>query len=965
MKKLSGIIFLSFLFSVVSTTAQVALPQLIEKVEPSSNALIIPYEKWKLPNGLTLIIHEDHSDPIVNVSVVYHVGSARESIGKSGFAHFFEHMMFEGSDNVRDKEHFKIVSEAGGTMNGFTQRDLTTYFQTVPSNYLEVMLWLEADRMGFLLDSVTQARFEIQRGTVKNEKAQNFENQPYAMAFAEVLGQTLYPASHPYSWPVIGYVDDLNRVTVEDLKNFFLRWYGPNNAVLAVSGNVKSKEVLPLVEKYFGSINASPEIKKQKASVPILASDQYANYVDNVYLPMTIMVYPTIPAYHRDEAALDMLAAMIGEGNNSFFYKNFVKTEKAIQASASHPASELSGEFQIVILPYPDFDFGSEQPQSKEAMERKMNELVRKSFNETEKKVHETFEEFEKSGITDEAIQRVKTTIESQLIEQSESVLGKGLMLSNWHVLLGKQYNLSDELDRYSKVTKEDVIRVFNKYIKDKHAAIVNVFPKNPMVKDSVEVKSYNPSAGAIASDEAQYAGLKYRKAKDNFDRSKQPAHGTPGAPVIPQIYSKKFSNGLNILGTKSSETPKVVITMNMSGGNLVHSGDLKKAGLAAMTAAMMNEATQNYTTEQISAELDKLGSMISFAGGEQSTFITVSTLTKNLDATLKLLEEKLMRPAFSAEDFKRVKKQITESLRHQKKLAEVTAERLFNNLVYGNNVLGSYETEKNVKKLTLDDVKNYYKNYYSPSVTNLVVVSDLNETDILPKLDFLNKWSAKEVKLPAVSGFPQPVQTQIYLADKPDAAQSVIIVGHLGMPFDATGNYFKSNVMNFSLGAAFNSRLNLNLREEKAYTYGIRSGFSGTKYPGQFRVSASVKKTATDSSLVEIMKELKGYTTSGMTDEEFAFTKSSILNSEALRYETPLQKASFLWRIAEYNLPKDFTARQAKVLNEISKSELNELAKKNISMDKLTIVVVGNSYVLKDKLEKLGYGKVKEVEVE
>ncbi|HLG34388.1 MAG TPA: pitrilysin family protein [Bacteroidia bacterium] len=964
MKKLSGFI-IALLFPAAAAMAQVAQPQLIEKVEAASGSLNIPYEKWKLPNGLTLIIHEDHSDPIVNVSVVYHVGSARESIGKSGFAHFFEHMMFEGSDNVKDKEHFRIVSEAGGDMNGFTERDKTTYFETVPSNYLEVALWLEADRMGFLLDSVTKEKFEIQRETVKNEKAQNVENQPYAMAIYEIINQVLYPEGHPYSWPVIGYVDDLNRVSVDDLKNFFLRWYGPNNAVLTVSGDVKSKDVLPLVEKYFGSINTCPEMKKLKAPVPILATDQYANYVDNVYLPLTLMVYPTVPTYHRDEAALDFLADMIGEGNNSFFYKNFVKTEKAIEASASHPTSELSGEFQIQILPYPDMDLGGEQPASQAAMERKMNELVRKNFNETEKKVHETIDEFEKTGITEEAFQRVKSKKESQIIDQAEGVFGKGLMLANWHTSLGKQYNLSDELARYNNVTKEDVIRVFNKYIKDKHAAIVNVYPKNPMNKDSVKVKSYNPSAGATAADSAQYAGLKYVKAKDNFARSKRPSHAAPAVPVVPQIYTKKLSNGLNISGTKSAETPKVVLFMTMNGGDMVFASDLKKRGLSGLTAAMINEGTKNYTTEQISAELDKLGSSISFFSGKENTTVFVQCLTKNLDATLKLLEEKLMRPAFNADDFKRVKKQSVEGLRHQKKLPQLVASNIYTNLIYGDNILGSYATEKTMKKFTIDDVKSYYSSYYTPSGTNLVIVSELDEKEILPKLEFLGKWQAKEVKMPEVTGFPPAAKTQIYVADKDDAAQSVILVGNLGMKYDATGEFFKANVMNFALGGSFNSRLNLNLREDKGYTYGIYSGFSGSKYPGSFSVFASVKKTATDSCLTEILNELKNYSAGGLKDDEYTYTKSSLLNSEALRYETSFDKAGFLSQIAQYNLPLDFTKQQAKILNEISKEELNALAKKYIDPNKLIIVVVGNRYVLKDKLEKMGYGKIKDVEME
>ena len=335
-----AIFFVVFLIaSVVCLNSVSAQPQLVEKVKGNPDSLILNYEKWKLPNGLTVVIHEDHSDPIVSVVITYHVGSSREEIGKSGFAHFFEHMMFEGSTNVGNKEHFRLVSEAGGAMNGNTERDRTNYYETVPSNYLETALWLEADRMGFLLDSVTKEKFEIQRATVKNEKAQNVENQPYAMAFVEVINQALYPSGHPYSWPVIGYVDDLNRVTVNDLKSFFLRWYGPNNAVLSIAGDVNPEETIKLVEKYFGGIQPCPDVPRMRAAVPILATDKYANYVDNTYFPMTIMTFPTVPLYHRDEPALDLLSQMIGSGNNSIFYKNFVKSEKAIQAFVNNESS--------------------------------------------------------------------------------------------------------------------------------------------------------------------------------------------------------------------------------------------------------------------------------------------------------------------------------------------------------------------------------------------------------------------------------------------------------------------------------------------------------------------------------------------------------------------------------------------------------------------------------------------------
>lgn len=933
------------LFFVLSAGTVLAQPQLVEKVEQGAG-MTIPFEKWKLSNGLTILVHEDHTNPLVTVRITYHVGSARESIGKSGFAHFFEHMMFEGSDHVKDKEHFKIISEAGGNMNGNTERDVTNYYEIIPSNNLEVALWLEADRMGFLLDSVTKAKFEIQRSTVKNEKSQNVENQPYAMAFVETINQILYPPGHPYSWPVIGYVDDLNRVTVDDLKNFFLRWYGPNNAILTISGDVNTKDAIALADKYFSTIPASPEVKKLKVPAPILSVDQYANYVDNVYLPLTLMVYPTVPKFHRDEAPLMLLAKMMGEGNNSIFYKNFVKNEKAIQAGVGYEGSELAGEMNIIVVAYPSMNPAE----------------IGKDFNETEKKIHETITEFETTGITDEALQRVKSGKESEIIDEISTTMGKAALLTEWQLFVGRPYNLTDELDRFTKVTKEDIVRVFNKYIKDKYAAIVNVYPKDPMSKDSV--KSVNPNANLKANDDAEYKGLTYVKAKDNFDRSKRPAAGAPKAPVIPQSYSQQLKNGLKIIGTQT-QTPKVVMLLTIKGGNILFTEDPKKAGIAEFTAGLMNEGTQNFTTEQISAELDKLGSSIQFEGGKENTTVVVQSLTKNIDATLKLLEEKLLHPRFDPADFKRVKKQYIESLANERKQADETADKLYKNLIYGNTVLGAYPTEKNIRKLSIDDLKNYYQQYYSPSVASLVIVGDISESQIIPKLSFLEKWESKPVKLPEISVAPSSAPTTIYFANKDDAPQSVLMIGHLSSSYDATGDFFKSNVMNFALGGAFNSRLNLNLREEKGYTYGIRSGFQATKYPGTFTVSASVRRTATDSCVTEIMKEIKNYKAKGLTDEEVAFTRNSILNSEALRYESPFQKANFLSRIVQYDLPTDFTVKQAQILKEMTKEDMNSLAAKYLNPDNMVIMIVGNRYTLKDKLEKLGYGKIKDVDLE
>ena len=390
-------VFVAVLF-IFSNTA-IGQARLIEKVEKKGNEIVIPYEKYVLPNGLTIIIHEDHSDPIVYVDMTYHVGSAREEIGKSGFAHFFEHMMFEGSDHVAKGEHFKVITEAGGTLNGSTNTDRTNYFETVPSNQLEKMLWLEADRMGFLLDAVTQEKFDNQRSTVKNERGQNYDNRPYGLT-SEFTSKNLYPYGHPYSWLTIGYVEDLNRVNVNDLKNFFLRWYGPNNATLTVSGDVKAADVIKMAEKYFSSIPKCPAVEKTVLPRPVVDADRYASFTDNyARLPQLSKVFPTVPDYDKDMAALACLAQILGQGKTSILYQELVKPKKALNASAFSRLSELAGEFSFSVSPFPGKSLAS------------MDSLLKNALVS-----------FEKRGVTDEDIIKFKGGIEAQYINRLQSV---------------------------------------------------------------------------------------------------------------------------------------------------------------------------------------------------------------------------------------------------------------------------------------------------------------------------------------------------------------------------------------------------------------------------------------------------------------------------------------------------------------------------------------------------------------
>ncbi|TXI68000.1 MAG: insulinase family protein [Cyclobacteriaceae bacterium] len=918
----------------IGTVAQ-AQTKLIEKVTQKGSELVIPYEKYVLPNGLTLIIHEDHSDPVVHVDVTYHVGSAREEIGKSGFAHFFEHMMFQGSDNVGDEQHFKIVTEAGGTLNGTTNTDRTNYFETVPSNQLEKMIWLEADRMGFLLDAVTQKKFEIQRETVKNERGQNYDNRPYGLV-QETINKNLYPYGHPYSWLTIGYIEDLNRVNVNDLKNFFLRWYGPNNATLTIGGDVKPADVVKLVEKYFGSIPKGPEVKNMNLPAPVLTGDRYATLVDNyARLPQLLFTYPTIPAFHEDEPALDALAEIIGQGKNSVFYQEIVKTQKALNASAFSTNSELAGTFRFSLIPAPGT-----------------------SLADSKKLIDEAIKAFETRGVTDEDIEKFKGSFESQYINGLQSVAGKVSQLAYFQTFAGNPNQIGKELARYNKVTKQDVLRVYEKYVKGKPAVILSVVPKGQEA-NVVAAENYKVDQSNYKAPDYGYAGLTYNKPKDNFDRSKMPGNGPNPVVKVPSFWKKNLDNGIKAIGTQTTELPIVTLSLTIPGGHILQANDTSKIGLARMFGAMMNEDTRNYTGEQMQAELQKIGSSVSVSSGFDGITFRVQTLKKNLDKTLSLLEERLLNPKFTPEAFSRIQKQSIEGFKQSKSQPAFIASDVFAKMNYGATILGLSEagTEYTVKNLTLKDVENYYANFITSKDARLVVVGDVSESEILGKLAFLKKLPNKEVKLPAVPAVPSVDKTRIYLVDVPKAAQTEFRVGTVtGLKYDATGEYYKAILTNWPLGGAFNSRINLNLREDKGWTYGARSGFSGDKYSGAFAFSSGIRANATDSALTEVMKELKNYATKGVTEEEIKFMKSALGQRDALLYETGFQKAGFIGRILEYDLPANYVDEQNKILAKITKADIDATAKKWIKPESINVLVVGDKAKILPGLQKFGY---------
>lgn len=908
---------------------------LIEQVvdEGKEGDIIIPYSKYRLANGLTVIIHEDDSDPLVHVDVTYHVGSAREEAQRSGFAHFFEHMMFQGSAHVGDDEHFKIVTEVGGRMNGTTNNDRTNYFQTVPSNNLETVLWLEADRMGFLLEAVTQEKFEIQRATVKNERGQNVENRPYGR-FNEVNNAALYPPDHPYSWPVIGYPEDLDAATLEDLKHFFLRWYGPNNATLTIGGHLDVEETLALVQKYFGSIPPGPDVEKDHRDPVELDADRYVSYVDkNIRFPALLFTFPTVSHDHPDRFALECLADVMGNGRKSELYKRFILSRKAIDASAFNYSMELAGSMTIFVMPFPGI-----------------------SLSEFEKEMRGLFDSFGETSLSDEDVQICRAGREAAMIEGLASVQGKVSQLAYYETFFDDPDRIQTELRQLRALKKEDVLRVFNTYVKDKPAIVQSVVPESDpngqAQPDNFEIPPRLPRT-ASATDE-----LQPRPVHEELDRSQRPQSGPAPLVEVPAFEITRFDNGAELISTYSDEVPLVAVHLLFEGGHLLD--EPEKFGLASLTATMMNEGTRNYSAEEFESELRKLGSRIVVSGGSDAVQVTVSSLSRNLDATLDLLEERLLRPEFTEEDFERLRQQQIEALEASKQQPRTIAADVYRRLIYGPghslsvSSSGEPETLSNIK---LADVENFYRRNLATEALKIIVVGEMDKDRVVERLSFLDELPRKAPSKRNQPESPSRDKTTLYLVDKPGAAQSEIRIGYLtNLEYDATGEYFKRYLMNYVLGGAFNSRINMNLREDRGYTYGARSGFSGSKLPGPFTASASVLKDATADSVVQFMKEITDYRENGITESELNFMRSAVGQSDALSYETPRQKAGFLGRILEYRLPHDFVQQQAQIINTISQEDINRLARQHLPVDRMVILVVGDKSRVEDSIRELGY---------
>ncbi|MBN1651881.1 MAG: insulinase family protein [Bacteroidales bacterium] len=902
--------------------------------------LNIDFEKYTLENGLDVILHVDRSDPIVAFAVQYHVGSNREEMGKTGFAHLFEHMMFQRSENVGEDQFFSLIQNAGGTLNGGTGNDATTYYEVVPKNALEMVLWMESDRMGYMINTVTKKAFANQQNVVQNEKRQTSDNRPYGYT-GWVVAKNLYPEGHPYNHTVIGEMEDLFNATVDDVKAFHKMYYNPNNATIVIAGDFDVEKTKALIEKYFGEIPAGDKVEDLKPQPVQLAETIKVYHEDNFARSGQLrMIWPTVEQFTDDSYALDYLGALLSQGKKAPLYKVLEK-EKDLSSSyyAYNGSQEIAGAFNIVVTSNSG-----------------------KSLDDIEKGVFEAFDLFEKEGFTTEDVERIKAGLETGFYNSISSVLGKSFQLATYNEYAGDPAFYKTDIAKMKAVSKEDIQRVYDKYIKGKNFLATSFVPKGQVdliVEGSVKsgvVEENILNATEVVLDNVEDEEVVLTKTK--FDRSKQPVDGPDPMLNLPTVWEKELANGMKVYGIMQNELPLVQFNLVLNGGHYLD--DLNKPGVANLLASLMMEGTQNKTPQELEEAIERLGSSIRMRADNNSISISVNTLARNFKPTLALVEEILLEPRWDEDEFLLAKSATINALKRQKANPGSLAQAEFNKLIYGENHIYSTDrrgTAESVAEITMDDLKAYYNANFSPSVSSFLVAGDITEKEAVASLAGLTgKWESKSVFFPEYE-LPKPLEkSAIYFIDVPGAKQSIIDIGNLSLS-KTDEDYYPAYVMNYKLGGSFSGFVNLVLREEKGFTYGARTSFYGSNLPGPFMASSSVRSSATFES-VELFKNIMTDYRNGISEDDLQFTKNSLIKSNAREFETLRALLGMLGDISDYNLPFDYIAQEENVVRNMTLEEHRALAQKYINPDKMYYVIAGDAATQMDALEKLGFGK-------
>ena len=872
----------------------------------------ISYEKFTLENGLTVIVHEDHKAPLVAINLWYHVGSKNEPAGRSGFAHLFEHLMFNGSENFND-DYFQVLERIGATdLNGTTNEDRTNYFQTVPVNAVDLALWMESDRMGHLLGAIDQAKLDEQRGVVQNEKRQS-ENQPYGQVFNKITDAT-YPEGHPYAHTVIGSMDDLNAASLDDVYDWFKAYYGPNNAVISIAGDITVEHARTLVEKYFGDIPPGPPVSRFDAWVAKRSGEQREIMQDRVPQARIHKVWNIPELYSKDNHLLDLASSVLSSGKNSRLYKRLVYTDQiATNANAYVFGGEIASQFIIQVTARPDVDLSVVEA----AIDEELATLL----------AH---------GPTPEELSRVITQEKASFIRGMQRIGGfggKSDILASSQIYGGKPDAYMDSFRDKDEATVEDVQEIAQKWLSDGvYVLEVHPFPTLASINEGV-------------------------------DRSSLPEPGPDPSVNFPELHYSTLSNGLNVIMARRSIVPTVDMTLFVDAGYAADQG--KKPGTGQMVMNMLDEGTTTLSSLEINAKLANLGASIGASSDLDGSYVSLSALTANLSQSLDLYADVILNPSFPETDFERLRAQQLAGIQAEKVSPIQMALRVFPALYYGEGhayslpFTGSGTTES-VESLTREDLIEFHNTWFKPNNATLVVVGDITLEALLPNLESrFGQWKGGDVPQKNIAEVSHAASSRIYLMDRPQAQQSIILAGHLAPPRNTPLN-IGIQTMNTVLGGAFVSRINMNLREDKGWSYGASSLLLSARGQRPFLVYAPVQTDKTGESMIEIQNELQNYIgDSPPTEEEVLKAQQNQTLALPGRWETNGSVENSILELVQYDLPKNYYDTYAEQVRALSVEQVAAAANEVLRPENLIWIVVGDLSVIEPGIRALNYGEI------
>ncbi|QKX05687.1 insulinase family protein [Aquimarina sp. TRL1] len=942
--KTTRYLLIALIFTTITTSCKKEISE--EKKPPTSEESTskdfhIDYETFSLDNGLQVIFHIDRSDPVVAVALTAHVGSAREKKGRTGFAHLFEHLLFLESENLGKGGLDQMSARIGGSgANGSTSRDRTNYYQTVPKDALEKMIWAEADKLGYFINTVTEPVLAKEKQVVKNEKRQNVDNRPYGHE-SYVIDKYLYPEGHPYNWQVIGSLEDLQNATLQDVKDFYNKWYTPNNVTLTIAGDFDSKQAKEWVHKYFDEIKRGEDIAPLEKRPVTLTATKRLYYEDNfAKLPQLSLTWPSVPQYHPDSYPLRVLATYLSEGKKAPFYKILVEQKQLTSAvNMYNETSELAGQYSVSV--------------------RGFNNI---NLNQVNDAITEAFLLFEKEGISEESLNRIKAGQETTFYNRLSSVLGKGFQLAQYQIFAKDPGFINKDIKNILAVTTEDVIRVYNQYIKNKPHIATSFVPlrqRNLALKDSklAAVTEEKIIAGAEDAFDPTLTAS-YEKTPSSFDRSIEPPYGATPEIIVPQVWEDNLTSGLKVYGIETSEVPLVAFYMNIKGGLLLE--DKTKTGVSNLLAELLSKGTKNKTPEALENAIESLGANINIYARDEAIVISGSTLSRNYTKTMKLIQEIILEPRWDEKELSLIKQSTLSDIQQFKAIPRSVAANQYAKLIYGENHILSFNnlgTEESVSLITMEDLKTYYQKNISPSITTLHVVGDISKAQVNSSMVDLNKqWKPKEVIFPEIKAPKKIEKPAIYFYDIPGAKQSVLRFGAPALA-QTDKDYFPATIMNYRFGGGgFASELTQQLREGKGYTYGIFSQFSGSTIPGPFTITSGVRSNVTYESSKLIREIMNSYGNKYST-EDLNITKSFLTKSNARAFETLTDKLEMLTNISLYNFPYDYVKKREQIVQNITVEDIKLLANTYLNGDKMLYLIVGDAKTQLKPLEKLGLG--------